>query len=56
VREDFLRGVRSGVNGIPTFFIDGLRHDDTYDLATLLAALERRRRRRAPVGPDRCPC
>jgi protein-disulfide isomerase len=41
VREDFMSGVRSGVNGTPTFYINGLRHDDPYDLETLLAALER---------------
>jgi protein-disulfide isomerase len=46
VREDFLSGVRSGVNGTPTFFINGLRHDagldalsDALDLA--LAAISR---------------
>jgi len=27
VRADFMSGVRSGVNGTPTFFIDGLRFD-----------------------------
>jgi protein-disulfide isomerase len=41
VREDFMSGVRSGVNGTPSFYIDGVRHDDSYDLETLLAALER---------------
>jgi protein-disulfide isomerase len=41
VREDFMSGVRSGVNGTPTFYIGGARHDDSYDLETLLAALER---------------
>jgi protein-disulfide isomerase len=41
VHEDFMSGVRSGVNGTPTFFINGLRHDDSYDLETLLGALER---------------
>jgi protein-disulfide isomerase len=41
VREDFLSGVRSGVNGTPTFFINGVRHDGSYDLETLLAALRR---------------
>jgi protein-disulfide isomerase len=40
VREDFLSGVRSGVNGTPTFFINGLRHDDAWDLETLVNALE----------------
>ncbi len=41
VHEDFMSGVRSGVNGTPTFFINGLRHDDSYELETLLRALER---------------
>jgi protein-disulfide isomerase len=41
VHEDFISGVRSGVNGTPTFFVNGARHDDAYDVETLLAALER---------------
>jgi protein-disulfide isomerase len=41
VREDFMSGVRSGVNGTPSFYINGARHDDSYDFETLLAALER---------------
>ena len=41
VHEDFLSGVRSGVNGTPTFYINGARHDDSYELPTLLTALER---------------
>jgi protein-disulfide isomerase len=40
VREDFMTGVRSGVNGAPTFFINGRRHDGAYDLESLLEALE----------------
>jgi protein-disulfide isomerase len=40
IREDFLSGARSGVNGTPTFFINGLRHDGRWDLATLMAAIE----------------
>jgi protein-disulfide isomerase len=40
VHEDFMSGVRSGVNGTPTFYIDGVRHDGSYDLETLLVALE----------------
>jgi protein-disulfide isomerase len=40
VREDFRSGVRSGVNGTPTFFINGVRHDGGYDMASLLAAIE----------------
>ena len=33
--------VRSGVNGTPTFFINGTRHEASYDYETLLDALER---------------
>ena len=40
VREHFLSGVRSGVNGTPTFFINGLRHNGTFDLDTLVEAIE----------------
>lgn len=39
VREDFVSGVRSGVNGTPTFFINGKRWDDAWDLDTLLGAI-----------------
>jgi protein-disulfide isomerase len=39
VREDFMSGVRSGVNGTPTFFINGLRYDGPWDAPDLLAAL-----------------
>ena len=41
VREDFMSGVRSGVNGTPTFYVNGVRHDGDYQLETLLAALDR---------------
>jgi protein-disulfide isomerase len=40
VRRDFRSGVRSGVNGTPTFFINGARHEASSDLPTLLAALQ----------------
>jgi protein-disulfide isomerase len=40
MHEDFRSGVRSGVNGTPCFFINGVRHDGSYDLATLFAAIE----------------
>jgi protein-disulfide isomerase len=39
VREDFLSGVRSGVNGTPTFYINGTRYNDSWDLETLLETL-----------------
>jgi protein-disulfide isomerase len=40
VREDFLGGARSGVNGTPTFFLNGARHDGAYDLDSLSEAIE----------------
>ncbi len=40
VREDFSSGVKSGVNGTPTFFINGVRHEGQWDAESLLAALE----------------
>lgn len=39
VRDDFLSGVRSGVNGTPTFLINGIRHDGPYDFASLAASI-----------------
>ena len=40
VHDDFMSGVRSGVQGTPTFYINGVRHDGAYDMEPLLAALE----------------
>ena len=40
VREDFESGIRSGVNGTPTFYINGVRHDADYAVETLLAAID----------------
>ena len=39
VKEDFSSGARSGVNGTPTFFINGTRFDGNWDEAGLIAAL-----------------
>jgi protein-disulfide isomerase len=39
VSEDFLSGVESGVNGTPTFFINSIRHDGSWDVDTLEEAL-----------------
>ena len=39
VREDFMSGVRSGVNGTPSFFINRVRYDGSWDAPELLAAL-----------------
>jgi protein-disulfide isomerase len=39
IRDDFLSGVRSGVNGTPTFFINGVRYDQPWDADSLTRAL-----------------
>jgi protein-disulfide isomerase len=39
IREDLASGARSGVNGTPTFFVNGARHEGAYDAASLIAAL-----------------
>jgi protein-disulfide isomerase len=41
VRADFLGGVRSGVNGTPTFFINNHRHDGPFDYGDLVDNIER---------------
>ena len=40
VRADFSSGVRSGVNGTPTFFINGKRHDGAVDYESLVLAIQ----------------
>ena len=42
VRGDFIGGVRSGVNGTPTFFINGVRHGGPYDYASLVSGIQMR--------------
>jgi protein-disulfide isomerase len=39
VRTDVESGIASGVQGTPTFFVNGARHEGPYDRETLLAAL-----------------
>lgn len=39
VREDFVSGLRSGVNGTPTFYINGERYDGHDDYEPLKAAI-----------------
>jgi protein-disulfide isomerase len=41
VRDQFMSGVRSGVNGTPTFFLNGIRHDGPWDEESLTELLER---------------
>ena len=38
VQGDFISGVRSGVNGTPSFFINGVRHHGPWDLDSLTRA------------------
>ena len=40
IKEDFMSGVRSGVNGTPTFFINNYRHNGSYDYEVLEEAIE----------------
>lgn len=45
VHEDFLGGVRSGVNGTPTLYVNGARYDRELELETLAADLQQARHR-----------
>ena len=40
IAEDRKSGIMSGVNGTPTFFVNGRRHDGPPDAESLLAALQ----------------
>ncbi len=40
IKEDRQSGIHSGVNGTPTFFINGTRYDGSPDYDSLLAALK----------------
>ena len=42
IKEDFNGGVRSGVNGTPTFYVNGFRHDGEAVSKALLKALSTR--------------
>ncbi len=39
VRDDFRSGVRSGVNGTPTFFVNDIRYDGPRDVQLMATAL-----------------
>jgi protein-disulfide isomerase len=41
VRADFAGGIRSGVNGTPTFFVNGERHNGPSEFGSLSEAIER---------------
>lgn len=44
VRSDFSGGIRSGVNGTPTFFIQGRRFDGPMDFDHIVAAIDEAQR------------
>ena len=50
VRRDFESGLLSGVNGTPTFYVNGERYDGDADYESLRAALEQARPAAAAVG------
>ena len=39
IKDDFMGGVRSGVNGTPTFYVNGVRHDEDALAKALIEAL-----------------
>ena len=39
IKDDFMGGVRSGVNGTPTFYINGVRHDGPAEAESLVESL-----------------
>jgi protein-disulfide isomerase len=40
IQADFLSGVRSGVNGTPSFFINGQRHNGSYAYEDLMSSIQ----------------
>ncbi|HLH95646.1 MAG TPA: DsbA family protein [Xanthobacteraceae bacterium] len=51
VRDDFMGGIRSGVNGTPSFFINGRRHDGSYAFDEFVPAIEAELRAGAAAHP-----
>ncbi len=48
VRTDFIGGVLSGVNGTPSFFVNGVRHDGPHTFSALAMAINAARLVTAP--------
>ena len=40
IESDFESGMRSGVNGTPSFFINGYKYNGGYDFTSMYSALE----------------
>jgi protein-disulfide isomerase len=38
--ESLKHGIKSGVQGTPTFFLNGVRYEDSWDLETLLRTIK----------------
>jgi protein-disulfide isomerase len=57
VREDFKSGIRSGVNGTPTFYINGGRYDGSWDeevlLTNIIQQIKSTARPKRKAGPGR---
>ena len=49
IQSDFMGGVRSGVNGTPTFFVNGRRHEGGFSAPELAASIQAAREALAPV-------
>jgi protein-disulfide isomerase len=41
IEESLKSGIDSGVEGTPTFFVNGIRYEDSWDLDTLSKFLEK---------------
>ena len=44
VQEDVESGLRSGVRGTPSFYINGVQHQGSYDVESLLQGIQRARK------------
>lgn len=43
IKDDFMGGVKSGVNGTPTFYVNGIRHDGDAIAKALVEAMNKKR-------------
>jgi protein-disulfide isomerase len=41
VEDQFESGIMSGVNGTPSFYINGIKYDDSYDYDSLTQAIDK---------------
>jgi protein-disulfide isomerase len=39
INDSLRNGIKSGVEGTPTFFLNGVRYEDSWDLETLLETI-----------------